>query len=723
MLEVEYELRRQEGSGYERTFYTDDMLKKIEGNAVYIKAPNASGKSTFLNILALSLFGDQLNKSDSRISKSLQEDIQYIISRKNQTCTFKVRFLSKNGKIELVSTKTDPISNDITVTEIIDGGKPRYLPFQTFVNEYFLVYDIPEDPLNRISEILSEVKNQQMWYLKKVSEFIRFLGEISSDIGRSRDEAEIKKTKDSISTYIIKEVNLKNSIDNIEGKLKIIRCFLAIREFERYLELAFSLQQSIDIMENSKKKNEKTVKRFGTQYENKREFLTKKVKIVNNYLSELAYKIENLFIETNEEQIKYHLTILRNFKLIDSLETFKLDTTIFSELEYLKSQISNYLENKKIKESGKKGSFYQELIQILEQYKSMEILLPGLEKSIDEYIELLQLEYDKNKEFKAVFDELKECLKKIEDTEKELNNFPKELESLKLLYSKREEKSQLVITDEKIDSDIDDLQNKLGSTLGKVDYYKDLAEKNGIQLDNTDIDLKELKEQIFRENKDFAHIFHLTEKSYLKEISKINEELESLKRSYSDNESILRQNRDKLFDLENREPHKYQDYGLQIDHLDKVLSALTKNLSNYNDLINKISEGQPLHSKTELQYNEEISYYFAKKISEFPYIDEFIKPIKIDFVSKLIVLENGREIDMKDISTGQSMSMYIQAVLKRPKDDKRKMIVIFDEGATMDSKSLEPIKRILEKQIEENKVLFAIFAKAVDEELTITNLV
>ena len=114
---------------------------------------------------------------------------------------------------------------------------------------------------------------------------------------------------------------------------------------------------------------------------------------------------------------------------------------------------------------------------------------------------------------------------------------------------------------------------------------------------------------------------------------------------------------------------------------------------------------------------------FAEKIKEFPYIDEFVKPEKIDFLNKVIKLNGGREIDMKDISTGQSMSMYIQALLNRPKDDKRKMIVIFDEGATMDSNSFKPIKQILKKHVDENKVLFAVFAKAIDGELKITDLI
>lgn len=724
MLEVEYELKRQEGSGHERIFHTDEKLKKINGNAVYIKAPNASGKSTFLNVLALSLYGDRLSESDSRISKSLREDLEYMASRENQNFIFKVRFTSKDGKIELISTKPDFVSNDIIVSDIIDG-KRRDLPFQKFIDEYFLVYDIPEDPLNRVSEILSEVKNQQSRYHRKVLEFKKFLGAVKDEIANSRNDDKINELNDSISKYELKKLDIRGSIDNIEAELQIIESFLALREFERYVEISFLLQQRIERKGKTKKVNEKNIKRFNTQFDNKRELVTEKIKMIEAYFSDLAYETENLFIEKNLDQIQEHLQILKSSNLEDCLETFQLDETFVVELEYIKSQIYDYLRDRKIKESGKKGSFYQELIQMLEQYKSMDISLPGLEKSIREFIDLLQVEYEKNKGFKLIFDKLNQCLKNIDEVEVELSKLTKELESLKMLSTKKKESESLIVNDESIESEIDDLNAKLRTVLEKVDYYTDLAEKSGISIEkHTDIsELKKLRDQIFKENREFAQIFQLGEDAFLEETNKISKELETLYKRYSDIENIIQQYKDKLFDLESKEQHKYQKYYPQINQLFNKVDLLELKLAKYDGYIQNISNSQKLGSEAEIQYNEEVSYYFAKKVSEFPYIDEFIKPKKIDFLNELILLDNGREIDMKDISTGQSMSMYIQAVLKRPADDKRKMVVIFDEGSTMDSNSLKPIQEILEKQIEGNKIIYAIFAKAVDEQLTITDLV
>jgi len=153
---MDYEIKRQEGTGHERIFHVDEKLKTIKSNAVYIKAPNARGKSTFLNILAIALYGNRLDEADSRISESLRSDIKYMIERENQNYTFNVTIISKDGSIQLISTKKNSISHDITVKEIVNG-KERALPFQTFKDEYFLIYDIPEDPLNRLTEILADV--------------------------------------------------------------------------------------------------------------------------------------------------------------------------------------------------------------------------------------------------------------------------------------------------------------------------------------------------------------------------------------------------------------------------------------------------------------------------------------------------------------------------------------------------------------------------------------
>ena len=443
---------------------------------------------------------------------------------------------------------------------------------------------------------------------------------------------------------------------------------------------------------------------------------------MQSVILEVTSKIDNLFIDRNYDEIKTHIKIIKHINLCTN---FQINKNIFKEISYFRQKIADYLSDKKIKESGKIGSFYQEIINIFEQYTSIEIFLPGIEKSIKELIFLLKEEYEKNLKQKLISDALSDCIKKFDYLVEELEKMPKELQTLKMLYNKREELSSIQIEDGKLDSEIDDLDTNLASALEKVEKYRKMAIKYGISIDeNSNLDkIDELRNQIFKQNKEFVQIFQLDEKSILSEIIATEKEMEEYKRKLSDQETIFQQYKHKLSDLESRKPHKYQEYSQKINDLSNIVDTLERNLIEYEGIIQKIAAGSKLTSEIENKYNEEISLYFAKKIPEFPYINEFIQPKKIDFLNKEIILDNERRIDMKDISTGQSMSMYIQAVLNRPHDDKRKMVVIFDEGATMDSNSLKPIKNILKKNIDDNKVLFAVFAKAVDEELQVAELI
>ena len=71
---------------------------------------------------------------------------------------------------------------------------------------------------------------------------------------------------------------------------------------------------------------------------------------------------------------------------------------------------------------------------------------------------------------------------------------------------------------------------------------------------------------------------------------------------------------------------------------------------------------------------------------------------------------------MKNISTGQSMSLYVQTILNRPDGDKRKLIVLFDEAGTMDENSLSPLKDTMAALARDGKILFALFVSANNSE-------
>ena len=722
MLDVDYELKRQEGVGHERVFHVDEGLKMINSNAVYIEAPNAQGKSTFLNILAIAFYGDRLEETDSRISQSLRSDIKYMTARENQNYTFRVVITSKDGSIQLISTKDNPNSDDIEVKEIING-KEKYLPVSTFKDEYFLIYDIPEDPLNRITEILSGVKYQQILYKNKVAKFKQYLDEVKQGIALSRNDAEIEQKRRLISEYKENCEKLKNNIDRNNDEIRIIESFLALREFKRYVELSFSYAESIKRISKTEGNFQTNVKRFNTRYDNKYREVREKITELNRVISEVTFKIDSLFIDRNYDEIRDHIKTIKDADIC--VGDYQINKKILTEIQYFKKKLSVFLKDRQIKESGIIGSFYDEMINILDQYKSIEITLPGTEKSINELIILLSEEYNKNSKYKLIFDELNECIKKLDYLIGEVNKLPKELTTLRMLHNKKEKLSSTQIDEKQLNTEIDDLGGKLNTNLEKVEIYKKMAAKHEISIDEKSnlYEIEEFKNKIIKHNKEFIEIFQLDEMLILSETKLRETNIEEFNKKLLSIKDVVSQYENKLADLENRKPHKYQNYSQKINELSNSCDALERKLIEYERIIQDIANGTKLSSEIEIDYNDEISHFFAKNIPEFPYINEFIKPIKVDFLNKVIILDNERKIDMKDISTGQSMSMYVQALLNRPQDDKRKMIVIFDEVATMDSNSLRPIQKILKKHIEQNKVIVSIFAKAVDGELKVTELI
>ena len=723
MLEIDYELRRKEGVGHDRVFNVDKGLETIKSNAVYVEAPNARGKSTFLNILALAFYGNKLEKPDSHISESLRSDIKYMADRENQNYTFAVKITSKDGSIKLISTKKDRISDDIEVKEIVDGEERR-LPLPVFKEKYFLIYDIPEDPLNRITEILSEIKNQQIRYKDKVANFKKYLDTIKQEIVQSRDDKEIEKIKKSVLEFNEKDIELNKIIEDISDEIKVIESYLALREFKKYEELAGQYVDTIDKKSKTKAKHEKTSKRFNTQYDNKKNEILKKSEEVRRTILDVMSKIDDLFIDKNYNEIKSHIKIMQKYEICEG--KYSINKKILSEINYFNTEVQKYLADKKVKESGIKGSFYKELINTLVQYQSVDISIPGVDKGMDEFIRLLNEEYRKNSTYKIIFDELETCDNKLKLVELELAQISNELKSLQVLHRKKDIKSTIQIDESAIAHEINTMEKELDEYLEKIDQYKKIAHKHGYMVDESSVPdvIDELTKRIRLQHRDFVQIFQLDEKSILSEIKSRSSNLVEYNKKHSTNSAILIQYKEKLNSLENRKPHKYQGQSTEINRLSNVIEHLERNLIVYEGIVQKIADGNTsLTSEIENKYNEEISQYFAEKIPEFPYIDEFVKPEKIDFLNKVIILNGGREIDMKDISTGQSMSMYIQALLNRPKDDERKMVVIFDEGATMDSNSFKPIKKILKKHIDQNKVLFAVFAKAIDGELKITDLI
>ena len=278
-----------------------------------------------------------------------------MMQREDQAFTFDVRFSSKNGAIQLISIKNNPKSNDIVIQEI-NNGKSRVLPFQVFRDEYYLVYDIPENPLNRLKEILIEVDDQQDRYKKKVSGFKEYLEEIKKQLARSRDENAIQDLKLTITSHTMNIEELEANINKVSEEIKIIEPFYALRGFVQAAKTSASLTDTIERKGKEIKKFEKSKKRQNTVYSKKKRDLERMIGSVGQQMTQLSIQLENIFIESGD--MKLHVEDFQNIEFYRAIETYKVNPAINKELEYFTTEINRYKERKEVRGSReKKGNF------------------------------------------------------------------------------------------------------------------------------------------------------------------------------------------------------------------------------------------------------------------------------------------------------------------------------------------------------------------------------
>src|SRR3989344_4766308 len=174
MITIDYELQLNEGDK-KRIFTPADPIKKFD-NTVLISGKNTSGKSFLLNLIALGFFG--LDNPD--IHPSLKSRIRKLVDSENQNVKFKI-ILEKNGT-KLIAEKPSAEKKDITRYRIQDGKQKQFLDSRTFNQEYSLIYDIPNDPINRIKELLKEIASTQNRYATRLSTFNQYLNDQITEI-------------------------------------------------------------------------------------------------------------------------------------------------------------------------------------------------------------------------------------------------------------------------------------------------------------------------------------------------------------------------------------------------------------------------------------------------------------------------------------------------------------------------------------------------------------
>ena len=724
---IDYKLTKQPDTISEETFIPNNNLNKFinsgeGGNSriLVIKASNSSGKSFLLNSIAYAF--KALELPDDELSATLRRSLNYLIDKEHQKINFEIDIDDPDGfKINSKFNYLD--ENEIRITD--KEGVSEKIDSDEFSNRYKLLYDIPENPLDRIYKLLKSIKEFNGDILDSLNPLDIKIRDILKSIKDERDEVIIKKIQDRINSNLELKNNHENKLNKVKEKLK---------DLENYNNL-IRLKKSIE----SKSRNEieflniekelrllKPSSRLKTNTDNKKKILTLKKEIRNlnisgllnyckdeivenkyyekftfcfsktdinlfNYLFDNSESIVNDLLVYDIEKIYKFLKGIESFKNISLDKVFKDIKSEYNEVDYrfikdLKNAFFKYQENSTedqiiVELFDKNPDLIIEQLDVYENKLSVIDDLNKLQKDLNNTLSRLEGKINKGLAFS------KKLSKEITKNKNGNNNYDKKLERA------------------------NNIKESINRDKLEIDKLRNTLENNGIKLSTlNDVSSREnLRENLYFKNNYCKGSEKEQIEEYKKEIKKSELFLVALDKTLLDDNVKFKVE-------DSKKSSKYALNYREIQIFSNKLSFFTRYMVQRNNLISDKGE---LNSDDSLEYKSYmkiIGEYVASLMgNKIIYQDSNVEIAYIDYSSKTpyFVTPEDKKIAFSDFSGGQGSSNYLKAKLNINED--RKFIVLIDEIANMDNKSLDMVIERLKELDENNKLLLAILVEPAKE--------
>lgn len=704
MIKYSYQIERNEGNEI-KTYIPDKIPTEIP-NLVYIEGPNSSGKSTLLNIIALGLHG-QKNKT---ITRALSSKMQSLLDTDYQTLKFSFKITNENDKkFELLSSKKDSKLNEIVVYEYINGKKTILAP-ELLERKYNIIYDIPNNPTERINKLADSIKEIQVVYGNRLGQLKDQILKVLNQIKDSRDPKRLKKLEDQLESATIQHKTTSEKIKIDERNLEQLERYAYSRFYAEYFERCIKYQQQIEQLDNESQNVTQKTKKQNSDFSKKWKRLETTINSMKDDYAIVTTLLKMLLPKTEQ----HHLDVWERISLDDPLRDLEFDDSLYWELSNFTSIFSKMQQNKKHEEALLEAKLYRDLISFLNQYEQTKILIPGLEKPISDFIDILKKANEKNESllrFTANIDKILEIIESIEDNRKLCINhlFP----DLKKMNFSRRQLSEEINNEKRIRDEMKKLNEVLNATNKRRLLYEGECTRRQISLEN----LNELLEEF--ENLDaFSPYFIYDERQLMQKIADVKKSLTQTEEDLKNQDFWIAQYKSDIAKLKKMELHKYHD---RIDFLNCLLNITQKLqqqfMNRYAIYINEIIEKKPISKQStnseKQKYIEEVSKYLGKRVGTIRYIDNVYDVDEINLCLGIVKTTQGKIIRLSDFGTGHSQSAYLLGKLNT--EDNRPIIALFDEVAMMDKSSLELICDKLRELYSQNRLLVGIVVQMANQ--------
>ena len=699
MIKYDYTIRRDEADT-EVLYVPKDIPKELP-NLSSVEAPNSSGKSTLLNLIALAING---LKSDN-INVSLKNKMRALLESPHQSLSFELSIQNHDNTLEMICEK-EVDSNQIIVYEKKGDVKKPISP-EKLEREYNIIYDIPFNPTERIDQLILTIKNTQKDYEKKLNLFRKHINNTITEIKNGKNPEQISLLKENIKAMekqlLEKNEKLvaKRSYYDTLGKYTYLNCYV---ELLRQLTNAENELKTLKNKHTSSKRN-KTIK--SNRYKELLTCAIEKIKRLKDVFNSVTPKLKKMLSKDQEQLI--HL-----WELIDldrALRELTFDNNNIKRLvPVFKNELSEFIKDDKYLSYYEESEVIGKLISLLESYKTKNIIIPGYGKNVANFIQLLKEESKKQNDNATYYLNIRsmiESLTIINDTSRLLEEtiFPK-IRELKDDHD--------IFIEEEYSTSLDDLLIQVKELQIQLASYEKLCIKKDIDVS----DQKKIQEKLL----EFHSSDGITE--YEKSLSdeQLLDKISLLEGEISKEESQLRKDSQlkalkeiELERLESMKPHPYQKKLSYLTQLHQTCFDLEQKMIQYSSYIDNIIGHKKYQQNDEYQkkYFIEVAHYLGRRIGEIRYIDHVYQAENVDIIEGMISTKEGKKIRLTDMGTGQSQSAYLLAQLNA--SDHRKIIALFDEVAMMDTKSLQPIYRKMKELYDQGKLLVGIVVQKGDQ--------
>lgn len=678
---------------------------------VCIEGPNSIGKSTLLNIIALSFWGTESKK----IHPTLLEKMSGLLSSDYQRLKFRLKINSEKEKFMLRSNKATLNKTEIMHEESIDGKTFKPITRERFEGKYNLIYDIVSNPIERLNDLLKELREEERQYGNRVRDFGSFLRQTLKDIDTSRNKERLDTVTSKINEITQENAEITNNLPKLENSLNLLQTHAYVRFYYYYSNEHDTLGRKITEYEQKSETLEKDGRRIGSKlmkYRRETELLRQS--ILNSYQQTTPLIPKTL--------PKSHKGSLKIWKELNPYSTEKEDlNALRNEAIHLRSLFQIQSDKIKAESSFKDASTIERLIGALQEFEDSSLLIPKLKVTIGELIRILKEENRRNFLIMSQYRNLASIDTLLGDLIYNVENMLKKLLELKDVSATNKQLSDEAIkTYFEKKSQLQMMREELQKLSKRRQYYLQKCESKNI-------DIERLKSRPYKDisreipsDKELERLLSLSEEQIMQKIGELENDLSQKGKKLGENETVLGIFKREKNELEKQKPHRFEGYREEITTLLQKAHTVSSKLladydSNIKDLIEKkVKKDEIDKDLAKRKHYEEISRYLAHRIGVFPHIDRKYKATTVDLVSGIITTEDGTIIRVKDIGTGQSQSAYIMSLLNVP-DDGRKIIALFDEIAMMDEKSLEPVCQRMKQLYEDKRLLVGIVVQKSEQ--------